>query len=124
MSNRPSSLLGLALAGAFVLAPGPAGAQNLVSDPHFAAGLGTWSFFSSGVPPPTLLQNLGPGADTAPGFATLTAGTFSPILYGARTSVPVQPGIVYSFGGTVRFREAQNSSSVFWLAFFSDGACG
>jgi hypothetical protein len=35
----------------------------------------------------------------------------------------VQPGVVYSFGGNVRFRASQNSSAIFWLRFFSDGAC-
>lgn len=124
MIHWPSSLSGPALAVAFVLAAGPACAQNLVSDPHFASGLGTWFLLPGGVPIPTLLRDPGPGADTAPGFATLTAGTFSPILYTALTCVPVQPGVVYSFGGTVRFRAAQHSSAIFSLTFFADGSCG
>lgn len=125
MSRRPSSFLSrLALAAGLVLVAGPAHAQNLISDPHFASGISAWSLVLTGGITATLVRDPSPGADMAPGFAALSGGSFGPVLYSARTCVPVQPGVVYSFGGSVRFRSTQNSSAVFWLAYFTDGACG
>ena len=62
-------------------------------------------------------------ADGAPGFATLTGGNLGPISYLARTCVPVQPGVVYSFGGDVRFRSSQSSTVFLVMTFFSDAGC-
>ena len=116
-SSRLALILGLLVAAA------PSRGQNLISDPHFTSGLSSWFLLPSIVPAPTLVRDPAPGVDGAPGFAALTTGSFGPISYVARTCVPVQPGVVYSFGGAVRFRTAQNSSAVFWMPFFSDAAC-
>ncbi|MCM3877457.1 MAG: hypothetical protein NEA02_13710 [Thermoanaerobaculia bacterium] len=124
MSRRPSSISRLTFVAGFVLAAVPAQAQNLISDPHFASGISAWSPQVTPGITTTLFRDPGLGIDGAPGFAVLTGGSFGPISYSARTCVPVQAGVVYSFGGAVRFRSSQGSSAVFWLSFFSDGACG
>jgi hypothetical protein len=123
MGRRLSSWSRLALAAGFFLSAGPTCAQNLVTDPHFTSGISAWSLLLSGGVTATLVRDAGPGADGAPGFAALSGGSFGPISYTARTCVPVQPGVAYSFGGAARFRTAQGASAVFWLSFFTDGAC-
>ncbi|MBK9062683.1 MAG: hypothetical protein IPL89_05735 [Acidobacteria bacterium] len=112
------------LVASLLLTAGAARGQNLVSDPHFASGISAWSLRLSPGITATLVRDPGPGADGSPGFAALAGATFNPVTLFARTCVPVQPGVVYSFGGAVRFRTAQQSQAFFTLNFYPDAACG
>jgi IPTL-CTERM motif len=124
MSRWVPSASRLALAVGFVLAAGRSNSQNLVLDPHFSSGTSAWTVpLGTGITV-TLVRDPGPGADGAPGFATLTGNESGPINFSARTCVPVQPGVVYSFGGDVRFQSSQVSAAFFGLSFFSDAGCG
>jgi len=121
---RPLSASRLALAAGLLCAAGAARGQNLISDPHFASGVSAWSLRLSGGITASLAHDPGPGADGAPGFAALTGGSGGFVSYFARTCVPVQPGVVYSFGGAVRFRSSQPSQAFFRLSFYPDATCG
>ena len=114
----------LAFTAVLLLAAGTARGQNLVSDPHFASGISAWSLRLSGGITASLVRDPGPGADGFPGFAALAGASFNPVNLFARTCVPVQPGVVYSFGGAVRFRTTQQSQAFFTLNFYPDAACG
>jgi hypothetical protein len=105
-------------------AAGSARGQNLVPDPHFASGISAWSLRLSPGITSSLAHDPGPGADGFPGFATLTGASGGFVSYFARSCVPVQPGVVYSFGGAVRFRSSQQSQAFFRLSFYPDAACG
>jgi hypothetical protein len=121
---RPFSAARLVLVAGSLAAAGAARGQNLVPDPHFASGISAWSLRLSGGVSATLVRDPGPGADGAPGFAALAGSSFNPVNLFARTCVPVQPGVVYSFGGAVRFRTTQQSQAFFTLNFYPDAACG
>jgi hypothetical protein len=114
----------LVLAAGFLLAAGAARGQNLVSDPHFASGVSAWSLRLSGGITATLVHDPGPGADGRPGFAALAGASLNPVTLFARTCVPVQAGVVYSFGGAVRFRSSQQSQASFTLNFYPEASCG
>ena len=124
MSPRPFSASRLVLVAGALWAAGAARGQNLVPDPHFASGISAWSLRLSPGITATLARDPGPGADGAPGFAALAGSSFNPVNLFARTCVPVQPGVVYSFGGAVRFRAIQQSQAFFTLNFYPDAACG
>ena len=124
MTVRPLPATRLALAAGLLCAAGAARGQNLISDPHFASGISAWSLRLSGGITATLVRDSGPGADGSPGFAALAGASFNPVTLFARTCVPVQPGVVYSFGGSVRFRTSQQSQASFTLNFYPDAACG
>lgn len=114
----------LSLAAGLVLAAGAARGQNLVPDPHFVSGVSAWTLrVSSGISA-SLVHASGPGADGTSGFATLTGTSFNPVALFARTCIPVQPGVVYSFGGAVRFGSSQQSQAFFTLNFYPDASCG
>ena len=124
MTVRPVPATRLALAAGLLCAAGAARGQNLVPDPHFASGISAWSLRLSGGITATLVRDSGPGADGFPGFAALAGASLGPVTLFARTCVPVQPGVVYSFGGAVRFRSAQQSQASFTLSFYPDASCG
>jgi hypothetical protein len=124
LSSRSLSPPRLALAAGLLCAAFTARGQNLVPDPHFASGVSAWSLRLSPGIAATLVRDPGPGADGAPGFAALAGASFNPVSLFARTCVPVQPGVVYSFGGAVRFRTTQQSQAFFTLNFYPDAACG
>lgn len=123
MTIRPLAATRLALAAGLLWAAGDANGQNLVADPRFASGTSAWSLRLSGGITAALVRDPGPGADGSPGFAVLAGASFNPVTIFARTCVPVQPGVVYSFGGTARFRTSQRSQAFFTLSFYPDGAC-
>lgn len=119
MSRWALSALRLALAAGFVLTAVPSNAQNLVPDPHFSSGTSAW-IVPAGI---TFVRVPGPGADGAPGFATLMNNGFANAF--ASTCIPVQPGIVvYSFGGKIRFQSSTPEGAFFVLNFFPDAGCG
>jgi len=124
MSRWALSASRLALAASFLLTGVHSNAQNLVLDPHFSSSISAWTVTPSPGITVIFLRDPGPGVDGAPGFATLSGPSLGPIFYSASTCVPVQPGVVYSFGGNVRFRSSQPSSGDFTLDFFSDATCG
>ena len=102
----------------------PRAGRTSSPDPHFAFGISAWSLRLSPGIAATLVRDPGPGADGSPGFAALAGASLNPVNLFARTCVPVQPGVVYSFGGVVRFRTTQQSQAFFTLNFYPDTACG
>lgn len=124
MTNWFATTSRVSLATCLLLTARAAGAQNLISDPHFASGVSSWALRLGGIVTASLTHDPGPGADGTSGFATLTGGSFGITKYFARTCVPIQPGVVYSWGGRVRFRSVQQSLAWFSLNYHTDADCG
>ena len=109
------------LAIAALIPCGVATAQNLIRDPTFSSGIGAWT--TRGALPSRLDWNGGPGADGAVGFARLSALTGGPGAFFGRVCLPARPGVVYLWGGYLRFLSAPDASAQFTLSFSGDSAC-
>lgn len=99
-----------------------AAAQNLIPDPTFSSGISAWS-----VRDPTGTTQLqwidAPGADGAPGYATM-APLLGIVSSFARTCIPVEAGVTYSWGGFLRLDAAAGASSArIDVFFYSDSSC-
>lgn len=103
-----------------ILAARSADGQNRIPDPTFSSGLSAW--VPRGAPlTTTLTWNPGPGADGAPGFATLTGA--GPGAFFAGVCVPASAGTSYSWGGFLRLRAPLDSTAQFTLLFFANSSC-
>ena len=75
-------------------------AQNLIPDPTFSSGVSGWAVrapdFTTRVD-----WNSGPGADGAPGFASMV-GFRGPGPAFATLCLPVEAGTIYAWGGFLR----------------------
>lgn len=97
-----------------------AGGQNLIPDPTFSSGLSTWR--PRGAPLTTALAwNPVPGADGAPGFATLTG--VGPGAFFAGVCLPASGGAVYSWGGFLRLQAPFDFTAQFTVLFFANASC-
>jgi hypothetical protein len=99
-----------------------AAAQNLIPDPTFSSGISAWSVREP--PTGTTLQWIdAPGADGTPGYATM-APLLGLVSSFARTCIPVEAGVTYSWGGFLRLDAAAGASSArIDVFFYSDSSC-
>ena len=94
-------------------------AQNLIPDPTFSSGVSGWAVRASDFTT-RVDWNSGPGADGAPGFASMV-GFRGPGAAFATICLPVEAGTSYSWGGFLR--QPMPSSTEFDLVFYAGSSC-